>query len=125
MADEKKTEWKCPRCRAVAHVHGRGPCAEGAPESEHCAGFLCHCEAKGNDGPEVKAFLHGMVESNKCHNAQCSHCGWAGTSPANALDYMLGAAIDPTKLKGWAKKAYEAGWVPPPNWKQNETQEKT
>lgn len=101
---QKKIKWACPSCGATASKHGKGgksACIAG--NQLGCDGFLCECDdvcgsAKG----------HGESHDNPCVNAVCYHCGWAGVFPV--------PLFDPKKLKGWAKKAYEAGWKPPSDW---------
>jgi len=72
-------------------MHGRGVCKQGAPEQINCDGFLCYCEYRGFDGPEVFEVNHGHEETNPCNNAVCSHCGWSGRYPADGLDIFTGA----------------------------------
>lgn len=96
-----KAEWKCPRCEAPANACGKDKphlfnghvCNE-----KHCSGFLCECD---HDTAES----HGETADDPCKNANCYHCGWGGEFP-----------LPPFKLKGWAKKAWDAGWRPPAGW---------
>ena len=95
-----KKKWACPKCGATALAHGKGGKTACHYDSQDgsCGGFLCECEY---DGDMAK---HGLVEDNVCECANCSHCGWGGRMPKEA--------VDPAKLKGWKKKAWDAGWRP-------------
>ena len=103
MADYK---WKCPKCKAPAHDHGKGGKQECQDElsvaADACEGFICECDP--SDWPESERDDHGTTLTNPCHNATCFHCGeFEGTFPP-----------DPKSIKGWEKKALAAGWTPPP-----------
>lgn len=99
MAAKKKIKWACPKCGATPDAHGRGPCETRYGE---CLGFLCECACDTADD-------HGEHADDPCASAACYHCGWAGTFPV--------PAVDPKKLKGWAKQAWTAGWRPPLGWR--------
>jgi hypothetical protein len=96
-----KFEWKCPRCSASAHKHGKGGadcCING--QDEQCEGLICDCDPEQCPDSELEA--HGTTLDNRCTEANCYHCGWGGTVPKA-----------PKGLQGWEKKALEAGWTPP------------
>ena len=98
----KKIKWACPKCGAPPNDHGKGgadACRdELSRHSRDCAGFLCECE------DSFTAESHGESADDPCESAVCHHCGWEGTFPV--------PAIDPKKLRGWKKTAWEAGWRP-------------
>lgn len=99
---EPKIAWECPSCGAEANEHGEGPCKSRNAKAKACDGMLCECDHDDmEDG-------HGDYRSKPCLNASCYHCGWGGMFPTNA--------IDPSKLTGWAKQAWDEGWRPPPGW---------
>lgn len=109
---EQHYEWRCPRCRAINNHHGDGECRNTAVGAASlCDGLVCECWEWDPDR-ELRAQLsdHGTSLANRCENAVCYHCGWNGELPK--------LPFDPTKLKGWAKKAYDAGWRPPDGWTQ-------
>lgn len=91
-----RAEWKCPKCGAGAGDHGRGECV--TDRGMGCEGLICECDDHGSKD-------HGEHPNNPCPNANCYHCGWGGTLP-----------VPEYKFKGWAKKAWEAGWRPPADW---------
>lgn len=64
-------------------------------------GFICECENQESFDDEE----HGQFVRSQCKTATCYCCGWGGTFPPL-----------PVKLTGWAKKAWDAGWRPPPGW---------
>lgn len=70
--------WKCPKCEAPAHAHGKGgkeKCNE--TYETYCDGFICECDEEcGN--------AHG-TEEEPCQNAVCYHCGWFGAFPAGMV----------------------------------------
>jgi len=93
-----KFEWKCPKCGAPAHGHGKGgldKCDYEDPAGL-CEGFICECMIDDNDE------CHGMTLENPCPEANCYHCGWGGTFP-----------VPPKGLQAWEKKALAAGWTMP------------
>lgn len=71
--------WRCPRCNAPAHGHGKGgqdkclAATAGASLVRGCEGLICEC-----DGVVGKS--HGTAK-DPCPNAACYHCGWGGTVP--------------------------------------------
>lgn len=93
-----KIEWKCPACGAHAGKHGKGgkdKCEDRhATDGSPCQGFICECVSEEDD--------HGETFTTVCPDANCYHCGWAGSFP-----------VKPKKLAPWEKKALEAGWAPP------------
>jgi len=96
---ESTIDWKCPQCGATATKHGKGgkdECLSG--NSTSCSGFLCEC-----DCDDIGEY-HGQVESDICEEARCYHCEWVGRMPPKKSNS--------SKLKGWQKKAWEAGWRP-------------
>lgn len=95
-----KEEWKCPECGAKPNKHGKGgntACQYREGRIGSCEGLICECD--GDTGKD-----HGQIKSDVCENARCYHCGWGGRMPPTA--------IDPSKLRGWQKKAWDAGWRP-------------
>ena len=98
----RKVKWACPKCQATPNKHGKGGADKCADPDTHgtCMGFICECDSNEE---------HGDTPENPCPNAVCYHCGWFGEFPV--------PSFDSSKLKGWAKKAYEAGWRPPVGWK--------
>jgi hypothetical protein len=99
-----EVEWKCPKCGAPPNGCGKGgyeKCQNRSSFQESCSGFLCLCA-------DDSGLEHGETYSDPCPEANCYHCGWGGTFPLPKYDVK--------KLKGWAKKAYEAGWRPPEGW---------
>jgi hypothetical protein len=103
-ADDDKW-WRCPKCTAPAGEHGKGDCAQKSPGM--CSGLICECATEDMKG-------HGTPK-NPCTNATCFHCGWWGQIPEPRVLQAL-RKFDPSKLKGWAKQAFEAGWKPPKGW---------
>lgn len=93
----KKIPWRCPVCNAPANAHGKMATAI-CDRGSSCMGLICECEFDTEKG-------HGESIDDRCQNAACYHCGWGGTFPP-----------PPIKLKGWEKKAWDAGWRPPPGW---------
>ena len=89
-----KTKWQCPKCGATENQCGRGVCKIHSPP---CAGLLCECP---NEEPSKE---HGESFADRCTDAICYHCGWAGQMPPT-----------PKGIAPWEKKALEAGWKPPP-----------
>ena len=95
-------EWRCPKCGAHAHEHGKG----GIDECKHddcnglCEGFICECD---NESPN-----HGLTLENPCTSAYCYHCEWGGTFP-----------VPPKGLQAWEKKALAAGWTMPDSRKRS------
>lgn len=74
---KSKVVWACPECGATALKHGVGgarECLDPTQEGK-CGGFLCDCIT-----PESDLDNHG-TEENPCYNADCSHCGYAGSLP--------------------------------------------
>ena len=95
-----KSPWKCPKCSAPALKHGKGgkeACKDPSSDGT-CQGFICDCEETDISDE------HGRIPDDICENARCYHCGWEGRMPRNVLN--------PAKLKGWKKKAWDAGWRP-------------
>ena len=96
-----KYKWECPKCGAVPDKHGKGgsdKCEDRLSRHRRdCVGFVCECDGDMED-------THGESNHDPCRNAHCYHCTWSGTFPPTA--------IDPKKLKGWKKTAWEAGWRP-------------
>ena len=87
--------WSCPRCGAKANKCGKGgreACKYLEGVEGDCNGFLCECDVDGE--------LHGMTLLDQCQEANCYHCGWGGQFPLS------------NELKGWQKKAWDAGWRP-------------
>lgn len=96
--------WRCPKCDAPAGRHGRGgngKCKSYPRWRTICEGLICECDDQGTKS-------HGLSFGDRCENAVCNHCGWVGALPI--------AVLDGKKLKGWAKKALDAGWTPPKGW---------
>jgi hypothetical protein len=102
---ESDDKWKCPKCGAGAGTHGhwKGECDYGRISGNltACVGLVCECT-------DDTSMAHGDTDDDPCPNATCYHCGWNGTLPV--------PAFNAAKLKGWAKKAWEAGWKPPKGW---------
>lgn len=96
-------EFKCPRCSAPPHKHGKERCGDRQAlwTGETCEGFICDCDS--DEFPQSNEDTHGKSFSNPCVTATCYHCGFSGTVPAK-----------PKGLQSWEKKALEAGWTPPP-----------
>ena len=114
---EPSTPWKCPKCTAPPNDHGRGGAdlCKSRGSSSYCEGFLCGCNDVLLDGDfateertSITADDYGNTLDNPCRNATCHHCGWAGTFPVGA--------VNPDKLRGWAKTAWANGWRPPAGW---------
>lgn len=98
--------FKCPRCGAPPHKHGKGGsenCKYGGTGKE-CEGLICECDPQ--DYPASEKADHGMCHDNACPEANCYHCGFGGTVPEM-----------PKKMPAWTKEALKAGWVPPKGWK--------
>jgi hypothetical protein len=96
-----KFEFKCPKCSAPPHEHGKGgreKCMNSG--SKECEGLICDCDP--TDMPRSEEPDHGTTLENPCTEANCYHCGWGGTHPKA-----------PKGLQAWEKKALEAGWTPP------------
>jgi hypothetical protein len=95
-----KSPWKCPECGTTPDKHGKGgniACQYREGRIGSCEGLICEC-----DGDTRRD--HEQTQDDVCENAHCYHCGWG--------DRMSQEAIDPAKLKGWKKKAWDAGWWP-------------
>jgi len=92
-------EFKCPKCGAEPHGHGKGECKYRS--LDECEGFICECDPEDNPASEEKD--HGTTYSNPCPTATCYHCRFTGAFP-----------VKPKGLQSWEKKALEAGWTPPP-----------
>lgn len=92
-------DFKCPKCGAEPHKHGRGNC-EYDSRTIDCEGLICECDIEEN--PRSEESNHGITLENPCTEANCYHCGWGGTVPAR-----------PKGLQSWEKKALEAGWTMP------------
>lgn len=92
-----KLEFKCPKCGAVPHEHGKKECLN---EGEECEGIICECDP--DEVPDQELEDHGTTFENPCIEANCYHCGWGGSLP-----------VKPKGLQAWEKKALEAGWAPP------------
>lgn len=106
--------WRCPKCNAPAHGHGKTVSHVCDGEGSTCEGMICECEL--DTGPS-----HGKPE-DPCPNATCYHCGWGGQLPSKAVVAQwkrdeAAKKIDPKTLTGWAKEAWTAGWRPPVGWK--------
>jgi hypothetical protein len=120
-----KFPWKCPKCGAPVHGHGKGgeDACQYKPQSASCQGLsceglLCECEYEGDMSD------HGQTEDNVCENAHCYHCGWTGSMPQVMIglakrEGALRKAVLPTGVlpagaprRGWQKKAWDAGWRP-------------
>lgn len=95
------SEWKCPKCGAKAHEHGPGrrDKCQYNQGGKDCEGLICECDDGSCDADDD----HGMICTNTCKNANCYCCGWGGELP-----------VPPKKMQPWEKKAFEAGWTPPP-----------
>lgn len=96
-------EWACPKCKAKANEHGSGGADRcetvgAGRRTENCLGFICECPADTSKS-------HGQSMQDRCAEATCYHCGWAGTFPPT-----------PRGLKSWEKQALAAGWIPPEGW---------
>jgi hypothetical protein len=104
MSTELVFEFKCPKCNAPPHEHGKGRCTDriGQREGGDCEGFICDCDS--DEFPQSADDDHGKTFSNPCETASCYHCGFAGRVP-----------VKPKGLQSWEKKALEAGWTPPPD----------
>lgn len=104
MTNPAKVPWACPKCGATVVKHGRGgPGACQYRQSKSCMGFLCECLDNGEEGTDTAT--HGDSYLEPCRHANCYHCGWGGVFPK-----------PPGKMPPWAKKAIEAGWMPPAGW---------
>jgi hypothetical protein len=91
--------FKCPKCGALPHKHGKGGKRECiSREDEACEGLICDCD----DYERSNEKNHGTSFLNPCHEANCYHCGYGGVMPQK-----------PKGLEMWEKKALEAGWAPP------------
>lgn len=103
-----RPEWKCPRCEATPDAHGNKPYHEfctGEGTENMCMGFICECESTtGECG----------TYNNVCPEANCHHCGWGGQFPSKVAVKAWKAVnkLDPKKLTGWKKEAWDAGWRP-------------
>lgn len=96
---DKKVEWACPKCKALANHCGRGgvdACKDDSPTEDSCQGLLCECE----DEAAMDLETHGESLREQCANALCYHCGWSGPFPQKP------------PLKGWQLTAWKAGWRP-------------
>lgn len=95
-------EFKCPKCGASPHEHGRGGIEKCVNPIEHyaCEGLICDCDSR--DFPRSDEPDHGTTLENPCTEAHCYHCGWSGTHPKA-----------PKGLQAWEKKALAAGWKMP------------
>lgn len=96
-----RIKWQCPKCGAEPGEHGKGGADKciSIDAVSFCDGFLCDCD--------VDSEGHGKSYSDQCTNAVCSHCGWSGTFP-----------VKPRGMLPWEKKALEAGWSPPEDWRK-------
>lgn len=107
----QKVKWACPSCGAREHKHGEGgadACEDMHAPASGCEGFICECIELSSYDTRAEAKDHGQP-SNPCGNARCYHCGWEGEFPV--------PTYCPAALKGWARKAWDAGWRPPVGWK--------
>lgn len=97
--------WKCPECGAGFEKHGKGGerSCQCRSEDGTCQGLVCEC------GSNSSSKSHGCSQDDPCEEARCYHCGWEGRMPP--------LPFDPRKLKGWQKKAFDAGWNPPAGWR--------
>jgi hypothetical protein len=97
-----KLEFKCPKCGASPHKHGKGGKDECTyrGSSSLCDGLICDCDP--DQCPASELADHGQSFNNPCEEAHCYHCGWGGTIPTA-----------PKGLQAWEKKALVAGWTPP------------
>lgn len=91
-------EFRCPKCSAEPHSHGKGGCL--SPGSDHCEGLICECDP--TDLPRSEEPDHGTTLNNPCCEANCYHCGWGGTVPRK-----------PKGLQAWERTALAAGWKMP------------
>ncbi len=96
-----KFDFKCPKCGAEPHKHGKGQCINDSRTID-CEGLICDCEDWEDDNPKSNHPDHGQTLENPCTGANCYHCGWGGTVP-----------LKPKGLQSWEKKALEAGWTMP------------
>lgn len=95
--------YKCPKCNAPPHKHGKGGSEWCMNGPEDCEGLICECgDEYGTDADD-----HGESESNICENANCYHCGWGGRLPLIS---------DTKRWPPWAKTALKEGWRPPSGW---------
>lgn len=92
-------DFKCPKCGAEPHKHGRGSCLTDSRTID-CEGLICDCDPE--DCPESDLPGHGTTLENPCRTANCYHCEWGGTIP-----------VTTKKLQSWEKKALAAGWTMP------------
>jgi hypothetical protein len=81
VSDALKVEFRCPKCGAAPHKHGKGgndSCKYG-DRSGACEGLLCDCDPE--EFPESEEKDHGTTFGNPCRNANCYHCNWGGVFP--------------------------------------------
>lgn len=96
-----KFEFKCPKCGANPHEHGKGGADRCInPGARDCEGLICDCDPE--EYPDSELPEHGTTLDNPCHTANCYHCEWGGIHPK-----------PPKGLQAWEKKALAAGWTMP------------
>lgn len=116
--------WKCPKCGAKAHRHGKGGkngCISTLVNS--CEGLICECWEDGKSQRELSNKPNHGTPENPCLHANCYHCGWGGVFPKQPKKKKTPEKVkifhftkQPIPLKKWEKRALLHGWNPPVGW---------